>query len=341
MSTYIISRIIMLYRLRRLFVMSRGISALKQFSLSDMRNTLYPECRNGYQAWLDLPRSNITINNSYIEFDNIIKSCDILCRPLEGDNYRHTLHSILQQTLLQHSNVMVNPSVIDELITILHQGCLHGALYTTIMSNIAQDIQEMPNYRDTNPIAILNDFKTSIVVLSENTINIRYLEQASIKDASQDNIICDHINGEISFNITSHTSGVVSYNNANVSLSLPQILVPPLSQRILISLSNIFTRLKHFITKTFSCNNRPNNLTGICRIANTLNDGVLLLSTPSNTEFTTVTRTEILQQKETVGAYDISHDDQNKQETQTRLYLSGTTSPNVTPVFPGQQSRSL
>ncbi|QLK57658.1 hypothetical protein [Ehrlichia ruminantium] len=332
----------MLYRLKRCFFMSHGILALKNFSLSQLRNTLYPECRNGYQAWLDLPRSTIRINNSLVQFDQVIQDYELHNPFLQNNDYRNVLHTILQQTIFENSGIIVKPSLIDELITLLHQACLHGTLYTSIMSNIARDVQDIPENHNTNPIAALNNFSTHIVVLSPDKLYVKYSEQVSIKDASQSNIMYDGINGEISFNITSNSTGVVSYHDANINVLLPQPLARVLLQRVLIRLSNICARIRSFVHR--QCNDltrHSNQEEGICRIADTSEGGVLLLSTPSNTEFTTVTSKDILQQKEAVGAYGISNDNQNESPEQPQHCLSSTTTQDVSTRFPEQQSRSL
>ncbi|KYW94981.1 hypothetical protein [Ehrlichia ruminantium] len=332
----------MLHRLRSYFIISHSISALKNFSLSQVRNTLYPECRSGQQAWLDLPRSTIKVNNVLVNFDQAIQNYEVNNPLLQNNDYRDALHTILQQTIFESSGIIINPSLIDELITLLHQACLHGSLYTSIMSNIARDVQDIPENRNTDPIAALNHFATSILVLSPDKLYVKYSEQVSIKDGFQSNIMHNGIKGEISFNITSNSTGVVSYHDANINVLLPQSLARVLLQRVLIRLSNICARIRSFVHR--QCNDltrHSNQEEGICRIADTSEGGVLLLSTPSNTEFTTVTSKDILQQKEAVGAYGISNDNQNESPEQPQHCLSSTTTQDVSTRFPEQQSRSL
>ncbi|QLK50316.1 hypothetical protein FDZ58_01325 [Ehrlichia ruminantium] len=333
----------MLHRLRSYFIISHSISALKNFSLSQVRNTLYPECRSGQQAWLDLPRSTIKVNNVLVNFDQAIQNYEVNNPLLQNNDYRDALHTILQQTIFESSGIIINPSLIDELITLLHQACLHGSLYTSIMSNIARDVQDIPENRNTDPIAALNHFATSILVLSPDKLYVKYSEQVSIKDGFQSNIMHSGIKGEISFNITSNSTGVVSYDNANVHLLLPQSLARVLLQRALIRMSNLCTRIRSFFHRQ-QCNDptRHYNLReSTCRIADTSEGSVLLLSTPSNIQFTTVTSKEMLQQKEIVGAYGISNDNQNESLEQPQHCLSSTTTQDVSTRPPEQQSRSL
>ena len=242
----------MLARLRRNFRLPRIIRAMKTFNLTNTRN-LCPECISGHQTLLDLPRSTIRVNRSLVNSNAMIDNYrQHNPEILQSGNHRTALHIILEQSIFENSGIHLNPSLVDELLTLLHQACLYGSIYNNTLIKLIQDIKDMPDNGNTDPMPILEWFASSIKVLSENTVHVKYKEQGHFTDMLTTDLLCLNVYGELSFNITSHFQGRCHYHNARLEILIPSPHAEHILSPSLIRISNTFSTIKNFFTRLCS-----------------------------------------------------------------------------------------
>ncbi|QGR03239.1 hypothetical protein EDL79_01315 [Ehrlichia ruminantium] len=241
----------MIHRLRNIFTIPKCVKALQTFKLEKIRNTQYKECSSGHQAWLDFPRSNILVNGKHIDFSNKIEQYlkQHHIKNINNINFREALHKILDTVTLEQSGLKIKPTLKDEIITIAHQACLHGSLYTSVLADMVNDIQNIPSNRHSNLFAVLNNFQTNITILSEDTIDVVYTEDAHIKNTEQEQNLYDGIKARLSFKVSTYVSGIAVYRNPCVSLTLPQTLQRELVRPLPMITSNLWSRIKHCVRK--------------------------------------------------------------------------------------------
>ena len=226
------------------------IDSLRKFKFQNIRNTEQIECRNGEQFWCDIHRSEVSINGIPVNFQKLKETyMSKYSEELIGYQHRTASYNLLNSAFKAISGYKIQDPLLDELITILHQGGLHGALYLGITHALGAHIQQDICSANNSFIVPKNrNHQTNIEVLSPTTLQITYQETRDYIESSIEEILFS-TSSTLSLNITKIDSKKVLYHSLVISTELPREMMPNTErENIIEAIISTFRRLHSLVT---------------------------------------------------------------------------------------------
>ncbi|WDM85607.1 hypothetical protein K6025_01990 [Ehrlichia sp. JZT12] len=198
------------------------LSSLKNFNFANIRNINQVECTDGRQFWEDMHRCTLLINEHKANFPEE-KDKYVAEHSIPIDNELHKASSQILSTLIKkYSGYNINQELINECITILHQGSIHGAVYTGITHSFGAFFKEAIEIDPEADIApITRERITKLKVISPKKLSVSHEETTDYIETLEGSTITS-VKSSLKMDITKVNACTIMYHDIVISLHIPR-----------------------------------------------------------------------------------------------------------------------